>query len=105
MLGTILRHATREDTFNAIEQHFAKPLGMEDFTAKDGEYVYVPASTHPAYHLYFTAKDLARFGWMFLNGGRWSDRQIVPPPGSQKAPRHGRRMHGETSLMDSGGSR
>jgi CubicO group peptidase (beta-lactamase class C family) len=77
-LGTILRSATGEDTFAAMEKHLARPLGMEHFTAADGEYVRVPASEHPAYHMHFTALDLARFGWLLLNRGSWEDRQIVP---------------------------
>jgi CubicO group peptidase (beta-lactamase class C family) len=28
--------------------------------------------------LYFSARDLARFGWLFFNRGRWDDRQIIP---------------------------
>lgn len=25
-----------------------------------------------------TSRDFARFGWLYLNGGRWGDEQIVP---------------------------
>jgi len=77
-LGTIYRQRTGEDIFAAIEKKIARPLGMQDFTAKDGKYVYAKASNHPAYHLDMSARDLARFGWLFLNKGRWGDRQVVP---------------------------
>jgi CubicO group peptidase (beta-lactamase class C family) len=78
VLGAILRNVTREDTFSAFERYFARPLGMEEFTAANGQYVTIRASQYPAYHMRFSARDLARFGWLFANGGRWGDRQIVP---------------------------
>ena len=28
--------------------------------------------------MHFTARDLARFGWLYLNAGRWRDQQVVP---------------------------
>lgn len=78
VLGAILRNVTREDTFGAFENYFAKPLGMEEFTAANGQYVTIRASQYPAYHMRLSARDLARFGWMFANGGRWGERQILP---------------------------
>jgi CubicO group peptidase (beta-lactamase class C family) len=77
-LGTILRKATGEDTFAAVSRHLAQPLQMEDFSETDGHYVYNPSSDHPAYTMRFSARDLARFGWLYLNQGRWQDRQVVP---------------------------
>ncbi|HSJ59317.1 MAG TPA: hypothetical protein VLC95_19180, partial [Anaerolineae bacterium] len=35
-------------------------------------------SIHPAYRFRMSAKDLARFGLLYLRRGRWRDRQIVP---------------------------
>jgi CubicO group peptidase (beta-lactamase class C family) len=77
-LGTIYRQLTDEDIFAAVESRIARPIGMQDFTAENGTYVLGPASVHPAYHMHFTARDLARFGWLYLNNGRWGDRQVVP---------------------------
>src|SRR5262249_1950431 len=58
--------------------HLARPLQMEDFTPGDGRYVYDKASDHPAYTMRLTARDLARFGWLYLNRGTWRGQQIVP---------------------------
>ena len=77
-LGTILRNATGEDTFAAVEHSIARPLQMQDFTAADGTYIRNDASVHPAYTMRFTARDLARFGWLYLNRGQWGDRPVVP---------------------------
>jgi CubicO group peptidase (beta-lactamase class C family) len=51
---------------------------MEDFTPSDGRYFYEKTSEHPAYPMQFTARDLARFGWLYLNRGKWRDQQVVP---------------------------
>jgi CubicO group peptidase (beta-lactamase class C family) len=59
VLGTILRKATGEDTFEAVERHIAQPIGMEHFTARDGKYAYERASEHPAYRMFMSARDLA----------------------------------------------
>jgi CubicO group peptidase (beta-lactamase class C family) len=77
-LGTILRDATGEDTFAAVERAIARPLGMQDFVASDGHYVNDPASAHPAYTMQFTARDLSRFGELYLNHGDWGNRSVVP---------------------------
>jgi CubicO group peptidase (beta-lactamase class C family) len=77
-LGTIYQRATGQDVFSALERRVAKPIGMEDFSARDGKFRYEPSSDHPAYTMALSARDLARFGWLYLNQGRWGDRQIVP---------------------------
>ena len=79
-LGTIYRQLTGDDIFDAVERRLARPIGMQDFTATDGSYVLRRSSVtiHPAYHMNMSARDLARFGLLFLNKGRWGERQIVP---------------------------
>jgi len=77
-LGTIYRRQTGEDIFESFERRIAKPLGMEDFSANDGHYVSVKLSEHPAYPFNMSAGDAARFGQLFLDGGRWGDNQVIP---------------------------
>lgn len=77
-LGTIYRQQTGEDIFQSFERRIAKPLGMDDFSAEDGRYVTEKFSEHPAYPFNLSARDAARFGQLFLNGGRWGDMQVVP---------------------------
>jgi CubicO group peptidase (beta-lactamase class C family) len=78
VLGTIFRNLTRTDIFQEFERAFADPIGMEDFGVDDGVYVTGADSVHPAYPFRMTARDLARFGLLFLREGRWEGRQIVP---------------------------
>ncbi len=77
-LGTIYGHATGEDVFDALERRIARPLGMENFTAHDGEWIRDGTSEHPAYVMRLTARDLARFGQLYLQKGRWEGRQLLP---------------------------
>lgn len=41
-------------------------------------YVGTDVSVHPCYWFRMSARDLARFGWLFLSEGEWNERQIVP---------------------------
>jgi len=77
-LGTIFTQLTGMDTFEAIEQRIADPLQMQEFAAENGFYYYEPVSEHPAYHFSMSARDMARFGLLYLRSGRWRDEQIVP---------------------------
>jgi CubicO group peptidase (beta-lactamase class C family) len=77
-LGFIYTELTGHDVFESVEERIAKPIGMEDFTAADGKYVFEPVSDYPAYTMRLTARDLARFGWLYLNHGAWAGKQVVP---------------------------
>lgn len=77
-LGTIYRQQTGEDIFQSFAQRIAQPIGMEDFSARDGTYSLENSSIHPAYPFKMSARDLARFGQLFLDGRRWEGRQVIP---------------------------
>jgi CubicO group peptidase (beta-lactamase class C family) len=78
-LGTIFRKLTGADIFADFAERIAGPCGMEDFRPQEhGQYVELPASDHAAYPFRMTARDLARFGELFLRQGRLNGRQIVP---------------------------
>jgi CubicO group peptidase (beta-lactamase class C family) len=78
VLGTIYEQATSTGIFDALEQKIAKPIDMQDYRPQDGEYVRGPASIHAAYAIRMSARDLARFALLYLNGGNWAGQQIVP---------------------------
>ncbi|NTI41411.1 serine hydrolase domain-containing protein [Rhizobium rhizogenes] len=77
-LGTIYEQATGGAVFHGVMTGIAAKIGMQDFHSSDGAYLRGPQSLHPAYHMHMTARDLARFGWLYLNRGRWSRVQVVP---------------------------
>ncbi len=78
VVGAVFRQQTREDIFEALARRIAQPLGMEDFQASDGWYEAGDDSIHPYYGLRMSARDLARFGLLYLRQGRWRDHIIVP---------------------------
>lgn len=78
-LGTIYARKTGTDLFEAFQSRFAIPLQMRDFELRHTRYQRQPElSRHPAYIFRMSARDLARFGLLFLNEGRWKDARIIP---------------------------
>ena len=77
-LGTIYEHATGTGIYDALDRLIAKPIGMQDYRPEDGVYFPGAASIHRAYPLRMSARDLARFGLLYLNKGAWAGKQLVP---------------------------
>lgn len=77
-LGTIYERQTGRSVFDGMMMDIAARIGMQDFHSSDGAYLRGPQSQHPAYHMHMTARDLARFGWLYLNRGCWNNVQVVP---------------------------
>ncbi|MEE8584615.1 MAG: serine hydrolase [Acidobacteriota bacterium] len=77
-LATILEQETGGRVFEAFDQHFAKPIGMEDWRVSDGYYHYeLDKSKYPAYPFRMSARDAARFGLLFARQGMWGDHRIL----------------------------
>ncbi len=94
-LGTIYNEKTADDLFEAFKRDIADPLEMQDFQLRHTYYHLEPEnSRHPAYPFRMSARDLARFGLLYLNEGRWGDRQIIP----RQWVRESTRSYSETSL-------
>jgi CubicO group peptidase (beta-lactamase class C family) len=78
-LGTIFRRTTGKGIFETFYGEIAQPIGMEDFSPADGTYQFERnRSEHPSYFFRMSSRDLARFGLLYQNYGRWEGRQIVP---------------------------
>ena len=78
VLGTVFRQATGEDLFQAFDRRIARPIGMQDYRPGDGAYALEAPSEHAAFGFRLSARDLARFGVLYLHRGRWADQQLVP---------------------------
>jgi CubicO group peptidase (beta-lactamase class C family) len=85
VLGTIFEKKTGLKIGQAFYERIAKPIGMQDFQPNDVFYFGGPASIHPTYHFEITARDLARFGLLYLHHGRWNGKQIVPEAWVEKS--------------------
>ena len=85
VLGAIFEKKTGLKIGEAFYQRIAKPIGMQDFQPEDVYYFGGPLSRYPAYHFEITARDMARFGLLYLRHGRWKDKQIVPAEWVEKS--------------------
>lgn len=81
-LGTIFIQETGISIGEFMEEHLAKPLGMQDFSKDNvilGDPCFWPKkkSMHKQYYMYLSTRDLARIGAMVANNGRWNGKQVV----------------------------
>ena len=75
----IFNQETGVDFFDAFRRSIVDPLQMEDFRPHDAHYMLErELSIHPAYRFRMSARDLARFGLLFLRDGKWHRKQIIP---------------------------
>jgi CubicO group peptidase (beta-lactamase class C family) len=78
-LGTIFEQETGLSICEAFRVEIADVLGMEDFARGDCRLAYdFDKSIHPVYEFDMTARDMARFGLLYLREGRWGGEQVVP---------------------------
>jgi hypothetical protein len=77
-LAYILEQETGAEVFTAFDEHFARPLGMEDWRVSDGYYHYErDKSRFPAYPFRISSRDAARFGLLFAREGVWDGTRIL----------------------------
>ena len=77
-LGTIFEQETGKKIFEEIKDRLAVPLQMEDFQVADGRYDTGPNSIHRGSLMRMTARDMARFGLLYMHEGTWRGKQILP---------------------------
>jgi CubicO group peptidase (beta-lactamase class C family) len=76
---TIYERRTGDDLYAAFERRIARAVGMEDFAiSRQFEALEPSASLFPAHTMRLSARDLARFGQLYLQEGRWNGQQVVP---------------------------
>ena len=70
---------TGKDIYDAVQEHLAIPLQMQDFDRsrqrKSGN---LNISRYPAYHIYLSTRDMARIGHLMLARGNWNGNRIIP---------------------------
>ncbi|MEZ4867833.1 MAG: serine hydrolase [Caldilineaceae bacterium] len=78
-LGGIYEQTMQSSLFADFDRLLAKPLGMEDFALTDTALVWGSyESVYPWYSFRLSARDLARFGLLYLRQGQWQGTQIIP---------------------------
>ena len=95
VLGAILEKQTGKSIYQLFKEEIALPLGMHDYSGThstidgesaaatipdtDGYYQYEKSkSAYPAAHFRLSARDMALFGQLYVNGGSWKGKQIIP---------------------------
>lgn len=77
--GYILEQQTGRTIYQLIDSILAGPLQLQDWKIqeqrKTGD---TTISRYPAYHMWFSTRDMARIGYLMLRKGRWKDQQIIP---------------------------
>ena len=78
VLGTIFEQQTKQTVYEALKNDLADPIGMQDYSIDDELPIDQGRSKYQAYMFVISARDMARFGLLFLNNGKWKDKQVVP---------------------------
>jgi CubicO group peptidase (beta-lactamase class C family) len=79
VLGAVFEKLTGRSVFAALEQDLARPLGFQDFDpARQRMMGYQNQSRYLAYHLFLSARDMARLGLVMARGGQWNGAQLIP---------------------------
>jgi CubicO group peptidase (beta-lactamase class C family) len=77
--GAILEQLTGRDIYDVLATDLASPIGMQDFDRdrmrKSGN---LERSRYPAYHMWFSTRDMARIGYLMMREGTWNGTQVVP---------------------------
>lgn len=84
ILGEILYQATEEHSDALAARQIFTPLGITDY---DWRYIIVNEMPHAANGLSLRPRDMAKFGQLFLDAGKWDGEQIVPQSWVQQATR------------------
>jgi CubicO group peptidase (beta-lactamase class C family) len=85
VLGAVYERKLGRRIGEAFQAEIAAPIQMQDFRSDDMYYLKsednapeFAKSMYPAYHFRLTARDMARFGYLFLRRGNWNGTQIIP---------------------------
>jgi CubicO group peptidase (beta-lactamase class C family) len=78
-LGTILERAIGRSMFTEFADTIAGPSGMRDFDPARQRYATQGWSQHRTYAFHISARDLARFGQLYLNHGDHDGHSVIPP--------------------------
>ena len=74
LLAHIIKKATGQDLALYIEKHLFDKIGIQDYFWK-----HIPSGlTDAEGGLYLIPRDLAKFGYLYLNNGNWNGEQILP---------------------------
>lgn len=74
IVAALVSRATGMSALSYAQAYLFAPLGITDAAWTSDAYGYNIGGAE----LHLTARDMAKFGFLYLNKGRWEDQQIVP---------------------------
>ncbi|MGH7754241.1 MAG: serine hydrolase domain-containing protein, partial [Gemmatimonadales bacterium] len=83
MFGLVLTRIAKEPLEELFRRRLADPIGMDPLKwdwgegAADGGVVVNGGSGNSNQHIFISAREMARFGHLFLNQGGWNGRQLI----------------------------
>jgi len=84
ILGEVYQRVSGLPIFTALDGILAQPLGFRDWRPLEHARLHYSHDTlgattrYPNYAIQLSARDLARFGQLYLNGGMWNGSPILP---------------------------
>ena len=73
LLGGILKNASGQNAINFAEKNLFTRLGISDYTWDTGN----GGIANTAWGLSMKLRDMAKIGYLYLNGGKWNEKRIV----------------------------
>ena len=73
LLSAILQQKAGMDALSFAQKHLLKPLGISDFMWPSNS----QGITVGYGKLHIRPRDMAKFGFLYLNNGQWEDKQII----------------------------
>jgi CubicO group peptidase (beta-lactamase class C family) len=83
LFGLVLTRIAGEPLEVYFKRRIADPIGMDEAAwdwgdyAKDHGLVVNGGSGNGSKHIFITAREFARFGHLYLNGGNWNGKQLI----------------------------
>jgi CubicO group peptidase (beta-lactamase class C family) len=74
LLSAILKRTAGKHADDFLEEHLFKPLGIE----QAGWYRNSEEHPHTGGGLFLRPRDMAKFGLLYLQNGKWNGKQIIP---------------------------
>ena len=99
VMAAVLERSTKMSLEDYARTKLFEPLGITDVEWV-GDLAGMPAA---ASGLRMRARDLAKFGSLYLHDGRWNGRQILPPGWAERSTRRAFRFRPSTAPENAGG--
>jgi CubicO group peptidase (beta-lactamase class C family) len=78
-LALAFAHVTSREMSDYLSERVFEPIGIENLSWDvQGGSGFIGPHTNAHTGIHISARELARFGYLFLKGGSWGERQVVP---------------------------